>query len=356
MISKDCFTTKWIYEVSEKLNYKDKNLIEKVIRALSLLEMLVESGCPLIFKGGTALMLILTDSLHRLSIDIDIICPPNTDIEEYLKEYKKYGFVKVKQVGKEYLKNNLPLEHAKVYYEVTYTDKTNINEYIRLDILYENNPYQNLIQIPIDNHFIKLEGTPVFVTVPSKEDMLGDKMTTFAPNTIGIPYFKGNRNCNMEIIKQLYDIHRLFDNVNNFTLVYEAFKNVAEVQLKYRGIEGQINKYYSDVRNIALCISTRGKAGQGDIDYFVDGIKRVRSFIFQENYYIDNAIIGASIIAYLATCFEKEIFDIEKYSGNPKDIVYLDISNHLSSKLRKLKTSNPEAFFYWAKTDLLLTR
>ena len=39
MIKKECFTTEWIERVSSDLHYNDKNLIEKVIRALSLLEM-----------------------------------------------------------------------------------------------------------------------------------------------------------------------------------------------------------------------------------------------------------------------------------------------------------------------------
>lgn len=73
MIQEECFTKEWIDKVSEKLHYNDKNLIEKVIRALSLLEMLVKSGCPFVFKGGTALMLILGKEANRLSIDIDII-------------------------------------------------------------------------------------------------------------------------------------------------------------------------------------------------------------------------------------------------------------------------------------------
>ena len=58
--------------VSKQLKYNDKNLIEKVIRALSLLEMLVEAKCPMVFKGGTSLMLILNDTANRLSIDIDV--------------------------------------------------------------------------------------------------------------------------------------------------------------------------------------------------------------------------------------------------------------------------------------------
>ena len=56
-----------------RTRYKDLNLIEKVIRALSLLEMLKLAECPFCFKGGSALMLILGESAHRLSIDINII-------------------------------------------------------------------------------------------------------------------------------------------------------------------------------------------------------------------------------------------------------------------------------------------
>lgn len=35
MIDKKCFTTDWIDKKSIELNYSDKNLIEKVIRAFS---------------------------------------------------------------------------------------------------------------------------------------------------------------------------------------------------------------------------------------------------------------------------------------------------------------------------------
>lgn len=33
MINKECFTTEWIAQKSTELQYNDKNLIEKVIRA-----------------------------------------------------------------------------------------------------------------------------------------------------------------------------------------------------------------------------------------------------------------------------------------------------------------------------------
>ena len=37
MINKECFTTEWIAQKSIELKYNDRNLIEKVIRAFSLL-------------------------------------------------------------------------------------------------------------------------------------------------------------------------------------------------------------------------------------------------------------------------------------------------------------------------------
>lgn len=39
MIDPKCLTTEWIEEKSKTFKYPDKNLIEKVIRALSLLDM-----------------------------------------------------------------------------------------------------------------------------------------------------------------------------------------------------------------------------------------------------------------------------------------------------------------------------
>lgn len=354
MIAKKCFTSEWLNEVSDRLKYRDKNLIEKVVRALSLLEMLVASGCPLIFKGGTALMLILKGSLHRLSIDIDVICPPGTNIEEYLRNIQEHGFISYDQDYKENAGRDIPVSHAKVFYHIAYTDLKDVNEFIRLDVLYENNPYSNTTRVAIDTPFVELEGEPLMVTVPAKEDILGDKITAFAPNTIGIPYYKGERNCNMEIIKQLYDINRLFLNVDDFSNTYKSFKKVSEVELGYRNLSGRLSEYFDDVRQTALCIATRGLVGKGDFKNLQMGINRVKSFMYKDRYYIEQAIVDASRAAYLATCLEKGFVGIEKFSGNVNDVVDMDISDTLPSQVRRLKTISPEAFWYWVKVSELL--
>lgn len=222
MIQKKCFTTAWINKISVELKYNDKNLIEKVIRALSLLEMLVQAHCPFVFKGGTALMLILGKSAHRLSIDVDIICPPGTCIENYLQAFAEHGFEQLELVERKQ-RGNVPKSHSKLFYQICYKGDSNIRSYILLDVLYEDLHYYKTQQLCIDTPFILVEGEPIEVTVPSVEDILGDKLTAFAPNTTGIPYYKGEKCCSMEIAKQLYDVARLFEYVKDLYIVKDSF-------------------------------------------------------------------------------------------------------------------------------------
>jgi hypothetical protein len=101
-------------QVAAENKFSDIALIEKSIRAFSLLECLVLSGCPFVFKGGTALMLQM-DSAKRLSIDVDIICAPGTNIEEFLQKHAlEYGFGDVKLVER-VSAHNIPKTHAKFF-------------------------------------------------------------------------------------------------------------------------------------------------------------------------------------------------------------------------------------------------
>ena len=54
---------------------------------------------------------------------------------------------------------------------------------------------------------------------PSFEDLLVDKLSTFAPNTIGIPYLKGEDSRSKEKIKQLFDTGNLFDIIQDLEIV-----------------------------------------------------------------------------------------------------------------------------------------
>jgi hypothetical protein len=143
MIKKKSRTAEWITDIAKQLKIHDIALAEKTIRAFSLLEALALSGCPFVFKGGSSLMLHLNTS-KRLSIDIDIICPPGTIIEEFLNKYsKEYDFGKVELVER-ISRTNIPKQHAKFYYEVSYPGNgghsTKTQTHCMLNILFHEVP------------------------------------------------------------------------------------------------------------------------------------------------------------------------------------------------------------------------
>ena len=71
MIKPDSITPEWVYSKTAEF-HADPIIVEKVIRALMLSEALKVNKLDFIFKGGTALMLMIQEP-RRFSIDIDII-------------------------------------------------------------------------------------------------------------------------------------------------------------------------------------------------------------------------------------------------------------------------------------------
>jgi predicted nucleotidyltransferase component of viral defense system len=72
MIAEKCHQENWIQEKRIEFGKADPLLIEKVIKAFTLLDTLVQQDLTFTFKGGTALLLLLPQPL-RFSIDVDVI-------------------------------------------------------------------------------------------------------------------------------------------------------------------------------------------------------------------------------------------------------------------------------------------
>ena len=353
MIHPESRTLSWIEQAAKDNKVKDIALVEKTIRAFSLLEALVRSGCPFLFKGGSSLMLHL-DTGKRLSIDIDIICPPGIRIEDYLEKYsEEYGFGEVKLVER-ISRTDIPKQHAKFFYQVAYPTGGHQDK-ILLDVLFEEIHYSDIVELPIQSRLLKTYGEPVMVKLPSKEDLLGDKLTAFAPHTTGIPFFKGEKNCSMEISKQLFDIASLFDIITDLSVTSGTFKKFVMVELQYRGLEADaIQVALDDIYNTAMCIVLRGQDNPEEFQLLQDGIKRVRGFIHSEVYSLESAITNASKAAYLSKLISRGLNEVKHY--NPAEVSLLAdamIQSPLSTKLNKLKKTNTEAFFYWNEIQKL---
>jgi hypothetical protein len=354
MIDKEKITLEWIEKVSKANRNADKILVEKVIRALLLLEGLIMQKLSFVLKGGTALMLHL-NSTKRLSIDIDIIVTGKPDnLNEILdKAAAGQGFIR-KEEQKRTANTKIDKAHYKFFY--TSLHKTSKDEeYVLLDILFEAVHYQKLENIKIQSSFVPEKDAPLTVKSPCLEDIIGDKLTAFAPYTTGIPYFKGEDSMSMEIIKQLYDIGNLADNVSDIENIKSTFKTFAVTELSYRELDNLTEEdVIEDIYQTALCVVTRGADGKGNFEELQKGIQRISRFVFSESYHIEKAIVHASKAAYLATLIKANTTKIEKYN-NPLQMKDWTIGEPMNLRLNRLKKSNPEAFFYWYKIYELIT-
>jgi len=100
--------------------------------------------------------------------------------------------------------------------------------------LIEDSLYPELAVKPIQTKWIETN-VETLITLPTIDAITGDKLTAFAPNTIGIPYFKGkdNQPFSMEICKQLFDLSKLFEKIKNIETVSKSYNAFAKQEIEW---------------------------------------------------------------------------------------------------------------------------
>ena len=160
--------------------------MEKVIYALSLVEQLAKTDLSFTFKGGTSLLLILPEP-RRFSIDVDIVTTESRGkIEEVLTTICTQGvFSKFELDEFRSYKPGIP----KAHYLLTFFSQWGKKERVLLlDVLYEEHSYPALLNVPIESEWIQTDKNKITVQVPTTDSITGDKLTAFAPHTVGIRY------------------------------------------------------------------------------------------------------------------------------------------------------------------------
>lgn len=316
----------------------DPILIEKMILALFLLENFHDSGLDFIFKGGTCLLLLLGIP-KRFSIDIDIVLDTDKDLEGALQSIIQRGifhrFEKVERPG------TIPKSHYKFFFNSVIENRESS---ILLDVLFDDNPYLIYKETPLVKEFVDLEGEPSITKCPVVECLLGDKLTAFAPNSTGILY---NSNKELEIIKQLFDIGVLFDEVVDINLVAETFHTVASKELAYRKLTTlSADDVLADIFETACLIGMRGYGSDEKFAELKNGISRFAVYTYAERFTLDSAILCAAKAAYLSILINRGAREISWFDSN------IDLSDWLITdlnynKLNKVKKTSPEAFYYF---------
>lgn len=353
MILKESFTKDWIHSHRERegLDKINPPLVEKMIHALALVEALAVSKLDFVFKGGTSLVLLMP-AAGRFSIDIDIITQATrSEIENVLKEIcNKQPFTSFKLNEQRSYKPGIPKAHYSLIYTSGLTEK---EDHILLDILFDEHTYPSLLEMPVTGEWIRTDAHSIRVKVPTHESITGDKLTAFAPNTTGVPY---NRGKELEIVKQLFDLGRLFHVAQNIETVKASFDKTVQKEIIYRGSKCSREDVLEDIIQTGLLIAKREK---NKTEPHLSNYKEIQRGLLQFKPYqmgsffrIEEAIVSSAKAALMAARIKsgsKEPIDAFPAEYDKRD--YL-IQNPEYTFLNKLQ---PEALFYWYKTLQILT-
>ena len=295
---KACLDEKHVIDVVGNDRNK-QSIFEKYVYSMSLLEQIdhLLGQKHYVFKGGTSLLLLF-DQSSRFSIDIDICMNEEefdnrNKLEKLFQERLCEPFVGVKKdVERGHGGKSIKAAH----YLFSYIPKYQADEeYILLDIVFQDSVIQGK-PISVDNPSLIQNGEPKKVNTIAIDDLLGDKLTAFAPNTIGVKYIAkdqyGRPKCT-EIIKQLYDCAFLTNHYCDIERVKNVYENIAEYQIMC-GNDKQLTIAKCLIDTIQTCelILSGGYRDKNKYNLLVSGMKNFNDYV------IGNAITSYDLQKY----------------------------------------------------------
>lgn len=348
MISSESFSLEWInsHRQNQKFSRVNPPIVEKMIYALALVEAMVRHKLQFVFKGGTSLVILLSEP-KRFSVDIDIITSHSKDeLESAFTALVAEGQFKRWELDvPRSFRERVPKAHYFFYYDSKLNREAG---YILLDILFEVHCYPALQNPAIQSSWLTVTDEALTVQTPSIESILGDKLTAFAPNTTGVLYGK---NKSLEIVKQLHDVGHLFDYVDDLGLVAASFQGIVSKEIAYRGLEITADDVLDDIISTALLIGQTIKHhSAGDSVKFREitmGMIQFGGYLMTGHYRIDDVIESAAKAAYLAAKIKVKNFEpLEKYDSRAVDFQFESMPHNTLNRLRKIRNGS---LFYWSK-------
>lgn len=264
------------------------------------MEALKKADLDFLFKGGSSLMLIF-EVPKRLSTDVDILVPTDCEIGPYIQ--KASGFFPFLSVQESVRTSSKSI--SKKHYKFTYLSPIrNRPITVLLDVLFAENHYAKTLIKPIRNPFLLSEGNDLSVKIPSPESILGDKLTAFAPHTIGVRYFNDDfsNDKRLEVMKQLFDVVSLLDIASDFADVRIAYFAIAKQEISYRNIDVTPVDCLMDSFQTALALLSWGKFGKEDYRNLVEGTNRIRMHIVNQSFSMNATALYAAKTMLLSAC------------------------------------------------------
>ena len=354
MLHPQCFTTEWVRHQAQAVGSPNPVMLEKAIIALQLLGHLAESGLPIQFKGGTSLLLRL-NSIRRLSIDVDIVTQAKPEqLAAALGHLSRLAPLTGYEHDDQRDRELPPKKHYRVFYPSTVERKV---DHVLLDVLFEPQLVPHCEPVLISTPFITPE-REVRVAVPTVNSLLGDKLTAFAPRTIGILY---SPNRKTDIAKQLFDVGVLFDAATDLSVVADVYAVTHARQLVYRNASFSLADTLSDSMRAGFLLSElqlKGSSQSEDGKFLYDGVQNLANHLVNRPFRHDEARVAASKAACAAAWIMRRPADvtIEQLRFRVDHIAELRALQVQAPwlPLNRLKGGNAEAFHYWFQAQRTL--
>ena len=365
MLSKRTFSKAWLESKARESGAQNAQIFERCVYALELVGRLAEAKLDFIFKGGTSLILHL-EPVRRLSVDVDIASlEPLERVVKVLNQVTTPPFTRWEH--QEWRDGeNPPTKYFKVCYP-TQIGREPENS-IQLDVLVQASPYPVIENREVRTSFVEVEN-PVKVKIPSINCLLGDKLSAFAPTTIGVlyqPYHKKTGEATeprpIRVMKQLFDVGELFAVADNLPVVAETYRRIFTEQNKFRGGKFTVEHALDDTLDAAYWLSQTDlipKEANVKTEFFRDGRKGLSHHLLDIEFTFPRAQVAASRAALLAAVIragktDRNLADFRKIPTEKAVLEKLRIEGQWK-KLFKVRKTNVEAFYNWHQAERLLT-
>jgi hypothetical protein len=355
MISPECLARTWVLQKAAEIGCRNPVMLEKTIVALQLVGHLAETGLPFQFKGGSSLLLRLSP-IRRLSIDVDIVTQTTpAELQAALGRISRLPPLTGHEHDAKRDKELPPKKHFRVFYPSAIEPKT---DHVLLDVLFEPEAAPHCEPVSIATPFITPE-REVRVLVPTVNALLGDKLSAFAPRTIGILHHPERRT---DIAKQLFDVAALFDAVTDLHVAAEVYAAVHARQLVYR----QANYTLADTLNDSIesgflysQLDLKGGVRTEPGLFLQEGVNGLQNHLVNLPFRRDEARIAAGKAACAAAWILRRPAGVTPADMRfqPANAVALREAEITAPwiPLNRLKGGNPEAFHYWHQAQHILT-
>ncbi len=297
-------------------------LAELAVHSLELVAELVKENLNFRFKGGNSLLVLLEEP-KRFSIDADISTDETKEkIDACLENaVKKYGVFTKWQRRQHKTKPWLPMVSYEIFFNSVITNK---ESFVMLDAVLHNSKYKTVKRKVVCKDLYQSDAV---CEVPSVGSLLGDKILTLGPKTLGIPLGKGKE---AQRLKHVHDVALLFTKEPHLDEIRESVKLCIEQENEIQQTSISLKQVLEDT--ISFCklpvsFSKQPKEDGGNeyLKEIIKGMETFADFLLSNKYswgqlQLDTSVVALCLVAVFDNKISNSMFkEVVEYKNDNYD-------------------------------------